>query len=120
MRTPPKPDCSWVLPPVLALALAASCVTENRTTGEPIPRGNQKYAFHKVEKDAENLRLGMSKMEVMLMLGSPAEQDESGNVWVYLPERHGVLLPARALRLEFREHVLAEFDFRPIVLGARI
>ena len=105
---------------LVSLFLFTACVTENLTTGEPIPRGRQKYPFERVERDVENLDIGMSKEQVMGILGSPAETDDKGDVWVYLPERYGVLLPARALRLEFRQHALAEFGFRPIVLGARL
>jgi outer membrane protein assembly factor BamE (lipoprotein component of BamABCDE complex) len=105
---------------LLLLGATTACVTENKTTGEMVPRGNQKYPFEQVEKAAERLEPGMEKMQVLLLLGSPAETDESGNVWVYLPERYGVLIPARALRLEFGPQGLVEHGYRPIVLGARL
>lgn len=105
---------------VLLTGLLTGCVTENLTTGEVVPRGNQKYPFEQVEKAAEGLEVGMSKVQALRLLGSPAETDEKGDVWVYLPERHGILVPARALRLEFRDQRLAEFGFRSIVLGARL
>lgn len=105
---------------LLFLAAAPACVTENATTGEVVPRGDQKYPFEKVEKAAEDLKVGMDKMQVLLLLGSPAEKDESGNVWVYLPERYAILVPARALRLQFGPQGLEEHGFRPIVLGARL
>jgi len=97
-----------------------ACVTENATTGEVIPRGKQKYPFERVEKAAEGLKIGMSKPQTLILLGSPAEQDEKGDVWVYLPERYGIIVPARALRLEFKDQALAEFAFQTIVLGARL
>jgi len=102
------------------LWLTSACVTENATTGEVIPRGKQKYPFERVEKAAEGLKIGMSKPQTLLLLGSPAEQDEKGDVWVYLPERYGIIVPARALRLEFQNQALAEFAFQTIVLGARL
>jgi hypothetical protein len=105
---------------LVTFCLAVACVTEDRKTGERVPRGNQKYSFEKVEKAAEGLEVGMSKTEVLLLLGSPAEMAESGDVWIYLPERYGILIPARALRLEFREQLLAEHGFQTIVLGARL
>lgn len=106
---------------LLACAFAtAGCVTENLTTGEVVPRGEQKFPFEKVEKYAEKLQLGMSKTQVMVLLGSPAEQDQKGDVWVYLPERYAVVIPARALRVEFRDRLLVEFGYRPIVLGAQL
>lgn len=105
---------------LLAMTLFAGCVTTNAETGQPIPRGDQKYPFAQVEKNAERLKTGMNKYEVQLLLGSPAEKDEANGLWVYLPERYGILIPASALRLEFQDNVLADFGYRPIVLGARL
>ena len=99
---------------------ATACVTQNKTTGEMVPRGDQKYPFEKVEKAAEKLELGMTKSEVLYLLGSPAEKDESGDIWVYLPERYGIVVPARALRLEFNPQGLTDHGYRPIVLGAKL
>jgi outer membrane protein assembly factor BamE (lipoprotein component of BamABCDE complex) len=109
-----------LLPVFFALGLSAACVTEDTTTGELVPRGDQKYTFERVEKAAERLAVGMTKTEASLLLGSPAETSESGDVWVYLPERYGILIPTKALRLEFHEQVLAEYGFQAIVLGARL
>jgi outer membrane protein assembly factor BamE (lipoprotein component of BamABCDE complex) len=89
-------------------------------TGKMVPRGSQGMQFSDVEKAAENLRNGMSRAQVMLLLGSPAEKSDDGDVWVYLPERYAILIPARALRLEFKNGVLDDFGYRPIVLGARL
>lgn len=102
------------------LAALAGCVMSDAETGKPIPRGDQKFPFDVVQRNAEKLRNGMSKMDVHLLLGSPAEKDEADNLWIYLPERYGVLVPARALRLEFRERELIDFGYRPIVLGTRL
>lgn len=98
----------------------SACVTENVTTGENVPRGDQKYPFAKVEQAAERLTVGMSKTQVLMLLGSPAEMSESGNEWVYLPERYAILVPAKALHLEFRDDALTDHGFRAIVLGARL
>jgi len=97
-----------------------SCVTEDATTGEVFPRGNQKLPFAEVEKLADQLKPGMSKMEVVMLIGSPAEKSEDESVWVYLPERYGILIPARALRLEFKDRVLADHGYRAIVLGTQL
>ena len=105
---------------LLLLGISSGCVTENATTGEKIPRGDQKYPFEKVEKAAGELTVGMTKTQVLLLLGSPAEMSREGDVWIYLPERYGILIPARALRLEFQTNDLAEYGFQPIVLGARL
>jgi len=99
------------------LLLASACVTTNATTGEVIPRKGQRYPFERIERDAANLRTGMTKSQVFMLLGTPAEKDAAGDVWVYLPERYGVIVPARALRVEFRDGLLAEHGFRAIVLG---
>ena len=105
---------------LLTLCATPSCVTENATTGEPVPRGDQKLPFEKVEKNAEKLREGMSPTQVLILLGSPAEKGDNDNVWIYLPERYAILIPARALRLEFKDRVLVDFGYRPIILGARL
>ncbi|MEQ1633620.1 MAG: outer membrane protein assembly factor BamE [Planctomycetota bacterium] len=113
--------CSSLRAVALAsLSAFASCVTTNLETGKVMPRDGQKYTFDEVEKKAEQLHNGMSKLDVHLLLGSPAEKDESSGLWVYLPERYGVLIPARALRLEFQNNKLVEFGYRPIVLGTRL
>ncbi len=111
---------AW-LPCAAALALALpACVTENAATGENIPRGKQRYEFAKVERAAEYLRVGMTRTEVLILLGSAAETGEQGDVWVWLPERYGVLVPARALQVRFRDGRVVEHGYRPIVLGATL
>jgi outer membrane protein assembly factor BamE (lipoprotein component of BamABCDE complex) len=105
---------------LLTLCATPSCVTENLTTGEVVPRGDQKLPFEKVEANAEKLREGMSPTQVMMLLGSPAEKSDNDTVWIYLPERYAILVPARALRLEFKDRVLVDHGYRPIVLGARL
>jgi outer membrane protein assembly factor BamE (lipoprotein component of BamABCDE complex) len=111
---------SGVMLVLLLAAGSSACVTENLDTGEVVPRGKQRYPFEQVEEAAKRLENGMSKFQVTMLLGSPAETDENGDVWVYLPERYAILVPARALRLEFRDGVLIEHGYRPIVLGARL
>jgi outer membrane protein assembly factor BamE (lipoprotein component of BamABCDE complex) len=108
----------WVL---LALcAVSTACVTENVATGEAVPRGNQRYPWEKVEQLAPGLENGMSKHQVLMLMGSPAEVDAADDLWIYLPERHGIIVPARALRLEFKEGRLVDHSFRAIVLGTRL
>lgn len=105
----------------MAAAVAlGGCVTENTATGELIPRGNQRYEFSRVEKSAEQLKNGMTKAQVLLLLGSPAEMNAAGDTWVYLPERYGILIPARALQLQFKGSVLTDHGYRPIVLGMEL
>jgi len=104
----------------LLTGLLAGCVTENSATGEPIPRGNQRYPFAQVEEQAERLAIGMTRSEVLMLLGSAAEMDDGGDVWVWLPERYAVIVPARSLRVRFEEGRVAEFGYRPIVFGAEL
>lgn len=85
-----------------------------------VPRGDQKLPFEKVEERAKKLRDGMTQTQVMMLIGAPAEKGDDGNVWIYLPERYAILIPARALRLEFKDRVLVDHGYRPIVLGARL
>ena len=102
---------------VLIALLLAGCVNVDPQTGRTIPRGGQKYEFSTVERRAEKLRDGMSKLDVQLLLGSPAEKSDDGAVWVYLPERPAVLVPSRALRLVFEGEILAKHGYSAIVLG---
>jgi outer membrane protein assembly factor BamE (lipoprotein component of BamABCDE complex) len=99
------------------MLITPACVNTDPQTGENIPRGNQRHPFDDVEKNAEQLKDGMSKTQAMMLLGSPAEQSDDGNTWVYLPERPAVLIPSRALRLEFKDGVLVKHGHRLIVLG---
>ena len=102
---------------VLALA---SCVNVDPDSGKTIPRGNQALNFDVVKDEAKRLKLAMSKLQVQILLGSPAEKDRRGDVWVYLPERPALIVPGRALRLEFRDGVLVEHGYHAIVLGAQL
>jgi outer membrane protein assembly factor BamE (lipoprotein component of BamABCDE complex) len=117
----PNPRTAALLLALLALGAGTSaCVSENAQTGEAIPRGNQRYPWDKVTELAKQLQNGMSKPQVLLLMGSPAEIDKEDNHWIYLPERYGILIPARALQLEFNDQVLVDFGYRAIVLGAQL
>ena len=108
----------WIgLPLLLA---AASCVPVDPVTGEYKPRGNQRYEYARVKESAERLQKGMTKYQALILLGSPAEKAMHGDTWVYLPERPGILLPASALKLDFRNGRLHDFGYHPIVLGTRL
>jgi outer membrane protein assembly factor BamE (lipoprotein component of BamABCDE complex) len=85
-----------------------------------VPRGNQTYEWKKVKERAKDLKKGMSKAQALMLMGTPAEGDETGDEWIYLPERYAILIPAEALRLEFKDRVLVDFGYRPIVLGAQL
>jgi outer membrane protein assembly factor BamE (lipoprotein component of BamABCDE complex) len=106
--------------PILLVALLAGCVSVDPETNQVIPRGQQRYEFDEVTKQADRLELGMTKFDVLNLLGSPAEKDDRGDKWVYLPERSAILVPGRALVLEFRSQRLAEFGYHSIILGKRM
>ncbi len=102
------------------LFLACSCVPVDPATGEYKPRGNQRYEYSRVKEYAERLEKGLTMYQVLMILGSPAEKAMRGDVWVYLPERPGILVPASALKLEFREGRLYDYGYHAIVLGQRL
>ena len=104
---------------VLSLCTAA-CVEVDPKTGDTKPRGNQKYEYSYVSEHAKQLRKGMNKLEVLMLLGSAAEQSKDGDTWIYLPERPAVLIPASALKLTFGPEGLADWGSHPIVLGLRL
>jgi len=97
--------------------LSASCVNVDPETNEVLPRGDQRYKFDEVQRNAKKLKDGMTKIQVLMLLGSPAEKSERGNIWVYLPERAAVILPGRSLRLVFKSGQLDEHGYHAIVLG---
>jgi len=105
---------------LLLFAGSSACVTQNTTTGEMVPRGNQRYPWEKVKELAKSLKKDMIKSQVLLLMGTPAEIDKEDNQWIYLPERYGILIPAEALQLDFNGVVLVDFGYRPIVLGAQL
>ena len=111
----------WWSAPALLLSLCVSaCVEVDPKTGATKPRGDQKYEYGYVTEQAKQLKKGMNKLQVLLLLGSAAEQSKDGDTWVYLPERPGVLVPASALKLQFGPEGLADWGSHPIVLGVRL
>ena len=105
---------------VLFALVLAGCVQVDPETGKTIPRQGQKYKFSDVQKNAENLKQGMTKFDVLMLLGSPAKEVENGNVWVYLPERTGTVVPSKSLRLEFNNNLLVKHGYSAIVLGQEL
>ena len=94
------------------------CKTESMSTyayegGHP----NQKYAFAEVKKRARALRPGMSRSDVLITLGSPAEI--RGGTWVYLPSTPGYVMPSELLEVRFQSGRYVSHEFRPIVFGQR-
>jgi hypothetical protein len=124
LRTILAPSARASRPALLVLlglfASTSSCVTENTTTGEMVPRGKQRYPWDTVVELAKQLQKGMTKPQVMMLMGSPAEIDTEDNHWIYLPERYAILIPGQFLQLDFEGAVLSDFGYRPIVLGAQL
>jgi outer membrane protein assembly factor BamE (lipoprotein component of BamABCDE complex) len=110
-----KIRCSLFLV-LLAVALAG-CVNVDPETGKTIPRGEQKNEYAYVKQRADQLREGMTKMEVTILLGSPAQTGGDGNVWDYVPERPAVLVPAQGLRLVFDGGLLKSHEFTTVAFG---
>ncbi|MEM9380631.1 MAG: outer membrane protein assembly factor BamE [Planctomycetota bacterium] len=117
-RRGPRPATLLALLP-LSVA-AGSCVTVDAQTGAVVPRGDQRYEFERVKEYAEKLEVGMTKLQVLATVGSPAEKSQRGDQWLYLPERPAILVPSRALRLEFEDDRLTQFGYHSIVLGQQL
>ena len=97
---------------VLGLLLALSaCPSMERS------RERQTYEYDEVVARAEQLEVGMTHTQVLLLLGHPADKSIDDNIWVYMPPRPALLVPSEALRVEFRIGKLVGYVFRPIVLG---
>jgi outer membrane protein assembly factor BamE (lipoprotein component of BamABCDE complex) len=97
----------------------AGCRTEGVETytydGKP---QNQLYELDAVKQRVARLERGMSKMQVLLTLGSPAKRQ--ADRWVYLPSRTGTIVPAEALEVRFVNDRYVEHRWQPIVVGERI
>lgn len=77
----------------------------------------QKYDFQEVKRRVKGLRPGMSKSEVFIHLGSPAE--DHGSTWVYLPDETGYVLPTELLEVRFEGRMYVSHEFRPVIFGRR-
>ena len=105
----------------LIAVILVGCVNVDPQTGKTIPRGGQKNTFEQVEQRAEKLRDGvMTKLDVLMLLGSPAETSNGGDIWVYLPERPAVLVPSHAIRLVFQNNILMSHSSPAIVFGQKL
>jgi hypothetical protein len=99
--------------------LLAGCATESvEMVAYEGPPPGQKYTMDEVLGRAEELEPGMSKLDVMMTLGSPAET--RGDVWVYLPNEPGIVLPEWALEVEFERGRYVEHSRQPVVVGERL
>lgn len=78
----------------------------------------QKYDMEYVRDHAEELQPGMSKAEVLILLGSPAEQQPAK--WIYRPKRSALIVPAEALVVRFDQGRYVSHRNEAIVLGERL
>lgn len=99
---------------VLAACVAlVGCVQRDPATGDVRPPGNQKYTYSDVKQRAKRLQPGMTRIQVMVLLGSPAK--EKADEWIYLPD---VSLPlGEALHVYFDRGVLVKHSFKPIIIS---
>lgn len=94
------------------------CVSQDPATGDPAPPEGQRYTLKEIEDRLDRLRPGLSRTEVLLILGSPADRTE--DAWVYRPARSGIFVPARALVVRFESRRYVGYDYQPIVFGGRV
>ena len=103
---------------VIALVLGGvgGCQTEQMegtyyTQGHP----NQKYSYNEVKKRVKKLQPGMPRSQVMIELGSPAEN--RGNLWLYHSGQPGFF--GSALHVVFQNGVYVSHEYKSIVLGQK-
>ncbi|NUQ50624.1 MAG: 50S ribosomal protein L3, partial [Phycisphaerae bacterium] len=106
----------------LAAACAAIALGCNTEPMDPhyYHEGNpyQRYAYDEVKQRLRSLRPGMPRYEVLVRLGSPAEN--RGDTWLYLPEEPRFLIPGDFLEVKFDGDFYVSHRFRPIVLGEKV
>lgn len=98
---------------------SGGCQTEGVETrtyaGKP---AEQRYELAEVEEKLDQLRSGMGKIDVLLLLGSPAIEEPDH--WIYLPSRTGTIIPAEAVRVDFQGQRYMGWKKQPIILGERV
>lgn len=112
------------IPCAILLGLGGvGCEQEKRNDPSPptvvdSPTYYQKYDYSTVKEKAKNLRKGMTTMQTLILLGSPAKKEP--NVWTYLPQRSGLFIPAESLLVMFEYGRVADWKTAPIILGEQI
>lgn len=108
----------FVVAVLVSLAAVGCAADEALTADQAQATASQKYDFEYVKRQSSQLEPGMSKAEVLILLGSPAQREAAK--WVYLPTRSGLLVPAEAMVVRFIEGRYDSHRFEPIVLGERV
>jgi outer membrane protein assembly factor BamE (lipoprotein component of BamABCDE complex) len=78
----------------------------------------QRYSYDEVKQRLRSVKPGMPRYEVLVRLGSPAEN--RGDTWLYLPEQPRFLIPGDFLEVKFDGDLYVSHRFRPIVLGEKV
>ena len=103
----------------LALALFCGCTAESiDLTQYPGGQPSQKYDYKEVKRLAKQLRPGMAQIDVMILLGSPAQRQ--ADRWIYLPSKPTFLLPTEGLEVRFRRGMYESYKTTPIIFGERL
>lgn len=97
--------------------LLAACTSVEEETYAGKPR-LQYYELDQVEQRLPQLQEGMSKGQVLLILGSPAI--EKPGYWDYYPSRTGTIIPASAIRVNFTDNRYTGWKRQPIILGEKL
>jgi len=103
---------------IVTCSLLVACLLSGCAATQPDADAvvNQKYDLPVVRKRIKQLEPGMSKFQVMGIIGSPAEY--RGETWVYLPrERGAAVVPAAAVHVKFEHGRYVSHRDQPIVLG---
>lgn len=110
---------AWLLGLLTLVGCSLGCRTEAMDLNT-YEQGNpyQRYSFAEVKQRAATIRAGMPRLEVLVRLGSPAEN--RGDTWLYFPERPNLLLPDEYLEVKFDGDVYVAHRFLPILLGERV
>lgn len=109
---------------ILALVIAAfvsgvcGCAVDEASTTDAGAIYQQKYDMEYVRGQLDRLQPGMGKAEVVILLGSPAE--EQASKWIYRPNRSALIVPAEALVVRFEQGRYVSHRFEPIILGERL
>ena len=106
----------WVVALAGICALASGCRTPaGNTELYSDARFNQRFDYNEVRRLSRQLQVGMTRIQVMAILGSPARSTPSS--WIYMPKRQAVWIPAEAMIVDFNLGTYTGHRFRPIVAG---
>ncbi len=89
-----------ILLSALPLAALPACRTPmEAATAYELARRQQKYSLEVVRERAKQLEVGMTRIEVLTLLGSPGVDRDRR--WIYVPDEGGAIVPVFSLLIEF-------------------